>query len=674
MELSSEGRVCPHPEGGPALLLFCENDTNPRRLFGMQDAQGYFKDAFHEYLIHGNHGAVNPDRSGTKAAAHFALTIPAGGTATVRTRLTEHPLSPAFADFESTMAARRKDADDFYGHLQHHIADDDTRNVQRQALSGLVWSQQFFHYDVARWLQGDELQPPPPQQRKTGRNIHWRHLKCREIMSMPDTWEFPWFAAWDLAFHCVGLAMIDTEYAKEQLVLLGREWFMHPNGQLPAYEWAFGDVNPPVHAWAAWRVYQIDRARHGHHGDRKFLERVFHKQLMNFTWWVNRKDAENRNVFEGGFLGLDNISIFDRNQPLPMGGHISQADSTGWMAMYCLNLLRMALELAQHDSAYESIATKFFEHFLAIAEAMNHVGSHAAEDGGIGMWDDHSEWYTSIAELPGGRALRMKSFSMVNLIPLFAVETLEPEELQRVPEFRDRLLWLVKHRKDLADLVSEWTVPGVGERRLIALMRGHRMKRVLSRMLDETQFLSDYGVRSLSKYHQQHPIVLHFHGEEYRLAYEPGESQGGLFGGNSNWRGPIWFPVNYLLVESLQKFHHYYGDDFKIECPTGSGKYLTILEVANELSRRLTKIFLRDESGRRPVSGPYEKLQTDPHFRDYVWFHEYFHGDNGRGLGASHQTGWTALVAKLMQPKRPPRHGSAHHHGSTEQTERRTEV
>jgi hypothetical protein len=656
---------------GNAELLFCENDTNPRRLFGMHDAPGYFKDAFHEYLIHNNHGAVNPERRGTKAGAHFALTIPAGGTATIRTRLLNRPLSPPFADFDTLLNQRRKEADDFYAHLQHNLHDADARSVQRQALAGLIWSEQFYHFDVARWLRGDELQPPPPPPpgRKQSRNSHWQHLKCREIMSVPDKWEFDWFAAWDLAFHCVAMALVDPEFAKQQLILLGREWFMHPNGQLPAYEWAFGDVNPPVHAWAAWRVYQIDRRRRGH-GDLKFLERVFHKLLLNFTWWVNRKDAQNRNVFDGGFLGLDNIAAFDRNAPLPTGVHISQADSTGWMAMYCLNLLRIALELAQHDLAYESIATKFFEHFLSIAEAMNHMGCRAADDGGISMWDDEEEWYCSIAEVPGGQPIRMKSFSMIGLIPLFAVETLEPHELQRLPEFTNRLLWVREHRKDLAQLVAEWKVPGVGERRLLAMMRGHRIKRVLARMLDETQFLSDYGVRSLSKWHESHPIVEQFLGQELRLSYEPGESQGELFGGNSNWRGPVWFPVNYLLVESLQKFHHYYGDDFKIECPTGSGKYLTLLEVAGELSRRLARIFLRDSKGRRPVYGTYEKLQTDPNFRDYVWFHEYFHGDSGRGLGASHQTGWTALVAKLLQPKKPPRKGPAALNGNHHETPR----
>ncbi|MCC7084205.1 MAG: glucosidase [Pirellulales bacterium] len=655
---------------GDAQLLFTDNDTNPRRLFGMNDAPGYFKDAFDDYVVHGNRAAVNPANTGTKAAAHYVLTLPPGGSTTIRTRLTQMPRSPEFDGFDEVFDQRLAEADAFYEHVGHGIADDDAKRVHRQALAGLVWTQQFYHYDVARWLSGDELQPPPPQDRRHGRNSNWRHVKCREIMSMPDAWEFPWFAAWDLAFHCVALATIDTEFAKQQLVLLGREWFMHPNGELPAYEWAFGDVNPPVHAWAAWRVYQIDRARHGHHGDRAFLERVFHKLLLNFTWWVNRKDSQNRNIFDGGFLGLDNIAIFDRNQPLPGGAHLSEADSTGWMAMYCLNLMRIALELAQHDLAYQSIASKFFEHFLAIAETMNHVGTKAVEEGGIGMWDDELNWYCSIIDMSSGDTRRLHSFSMVNLIPLFAVEVIESYDLTRVPEFAARLQWMVEHRKDLAHLVAEWTQPGVDRRVLMALMRGHRMKKVLERMLAETQFLSDYGVRSLSKLHRAQPATFQCDGHVLTLGYEPGESEGELFGGNSNWRGPIWFPVNYLIVESLQKFHHYYGDDFKVECPTGSGKHVTLLEAAHEITKRLTQLFLRDSKGRRPVHGSHEKLQTDPHFRDYIWFHEYFHGDNGRGLGASHQTGWTALVAKLLHPKKPPRTCARDHHAEMAKAER----
>ncbi|MBC6950528.1 glucosidase, partial [candidate division KSB1 bacterium] len=466
------------------------------------------------------------------------------------------------------------------------------------------------------------------------------------IISMPDKWEYPWYAAWDLAFHCIPLAMIDADFAKEQLVLLTREWYMHPNGQLPAYEWAFGDVNPPVHAWATWRVFQIDRKRNGGKGDLAFLERVFQKLLLNFTWWVNRKDAEGHNIFQGGFLGLDNIGVFDRSAMLPTGGHLEQADGTSWMAMYSLNMMRIALELAQHNHVYEDMATKFFEHFLYIAGAMANIGGD-----GTDLWDQEDEFFYDVLHLPNDAHVPLKVRSMVGLIPLFAVETLEPELLDRVPEFKQRLEWFLNYRPDLASLVSRWHEPGPGERRLLSLLRGHRMKRLLKRMLDETEFLADYGVRALSRFHEDHPYVFQANGNAFTVKYQPAESDSGLFGGNSNWRGPIWMPVNYLIIESLQKFHHYYGDDFKVECPTGSGRFLTINEVANELSHRLTRIFLRDETGRRPVLNYHEKIQNDPHFRDYVLFHEYFHGDNGRGVGASHQTGWTGLVAKLLQPR-----------------------
>jgi hypothetical protein len=516
----------------------------------------------------------------------------------------------------------------------------------------MIWSKQFYHYDVPRWLDGDATQPQPPHSRRGGRNSEWMHLNNADVISMPDKWEYPWYAAWDLAFHCVALAMVDAEYAKDQLVLLTREWYMHPNGELPAYEWALGDVNPPVHAWAAWRVFQIDRRCRGDAGDLAFLERVFHKLMLNFTWWVNRKDAKDRNIFQGGFLGLDNIGVFDRSAPLPTGGYIDQADGTSWMAMFCLNLLRIALELALHNPVYQDIATKFFEHFLAIAEAMYDVGRAKGDGNGIGLWDDGDEFYYDVLNLPDGRMFPLKIHSLVGLVPLFAVETLEPQLLAQVPEFRSRLRWYLKYRKDLADLISRWTIPGVGERRLLSLLRGHRMKMLLKRMLDETKFLSPYGIRSLSQNHRQEPYVFHCNAHPLTVRYEPAESESGTFGGNSNWRGPVWFPVNYLIIESLQKFHPYYGDDFKVECPTGSGNFVTILEVANELTRRLTRLFLRDEEGRRPAFAHYEKLQTDPHFRDNLLFHEYFHGDNGRGLGASHQTGWTGLVAKLLKPRR----------------------
>jgi hypothetical protein len=468
-----------------------------------------------------------------------------------------------------------------------------------------------------------------------------------DVISMPDTWEYPWYAAWDLAFHCVPLALVDPEFAKHQLVLLTREWYMHPNGQLPAYEWAFGDVNPPVHAWAALRVFQMDRRAHGGRGDLEFLERIFHKLMLNFTWWVNRKDAEGRNVFQGGFLGLDNIGVFDRSKPLPTGGFINQADGTAWMAMYSLNLMRMALELARYDPVYEDIASKFFEHFLHIAEAMTKIGPDA-----VGLWDEQDEFYYDVLSVHG-HSVPLRVRSMVGLIPLFAVEVLDPSLFDALPGFTERLCWFLDHRKDLAHLVSRWQETAVGERHLLSLLRGHRMKCLLARMLDETEFLSPYGVRALSRHHRDHPYVLELDGQRHVVDYAPGDSQTALFGGNSNWRGPVWMPVNYLLIESLQKFHHYYGDEFKLECPTGSGRYLNLLEIAEELGRRLTRLFLRDESGRRACLGSHPKLQTDPHFRDYLPFHEYFHGDDGHGLGAAHQTGWTGLVAKLLQPRRP---------------------
>jgi hypothetical protein len=501
---------------------------------------------------------------------------------------------------------------------------------------------------VPEWLAGDAAQPPPPEGRKRGRNRDWLHLNNADVISMPDKWEYPWYAAWDLAFHCIPLALVDAEFAKSQLVLLTREWYMHPNGQLPAYEWAFGDVNPPVHAWATWRVFQIDRKRRGGAGDLEFLERVFHKLMLNFTWWVNRKDVEGRNVFQGGFLGLDNIGVFDRSAQLPTGGHIDQSDGTSWMAMYSLNLMRIALELAKHNRVYEDIATKFFEHFLSIAEAMNHIGEQ-----GIGLWDDEDKFFYDVLHTPDERMQQLKVRSMVGLIPLFAVEVLEPELLEQLPEFSRRLEWYLNYRPDLARLVSHWEVEGAGHRRLLSLLRGHRMKKLLQRMLDETEFLSDYGVRALSRHHEDQPYVFDLmNGQRVSVAYRPAESDTGLFGGNSNWRGPIWFPVNYLIIESLQKFHHYYGDDFRIECPTGSGLFMSIREVADELSRRLSSIFLKDENGRRPVFNHHALLQNDPHFRDYVLFYEYFHGDTGRGVGASHQTGWTGLVAKLLMPAR----------------------
>ncbi len=637
---------------GQPEIIFCDNETNVRRLYGQEGAPGFFKDAFDEYIVYGRQVAINPGQTGTKAGALYKLSVPPGKTVQVRLRLAKDSAGSTFSDFDEIFAARLSEADQFYGELQRDLADPDARSVQRQAFAGMIWSKQFFYYDVPEWIKGDPGQPVPPAERKHGRNHEWLHLNNADVISMPDKWEYPWYAAWDLAFHCIPFALVDPDFAKHQLTLLTREWYMHPNGQLPAYEWAFGDVNPPVHAWATWRVFQIDRKQRreknpGDAGDLKFLERVFHKLLLNFTWWVNRKDAQGRNIFQGGFLGLDNIGVFDRSAPLPTGGFINQADGTSWMAMYSLNLMRIALELARHNQVYEDIATKFFEHFLHIVEAMNNIA-----DEGIGLWCDRDEFYYDVLNLPNGQSTPLKLRSMVGLIPLFAVETLEPELLEELPGFRKRLEWFLNYRPDLANLVSRWKERGDSERRLLSLLRGHRMKCLLRRMLDESEFLSDYGLRALSKVYGQAPYCLNADGVSHEVAYWPAESMSGLFGGNSNWRGPIWMPLNYLIIESLQKFHHYYGDDFKVECPTGSGKFITIAEVADELTRRLVKLFLRGDDGLRPVLKYHPKLAGDPHFKDHILFHEYFHGDTGRGVGASHQTGWTGLIAKLLQPRR----------------------
>jgi hypothetical protein len=634
---------------GQPELLFCENETNSRRLYGDKNAKGPFKDAFHDYVVNSRPGAVSKTPAGTKVAAHYQFTVPSGGSMQVRLRLTNEEAAAPFADFDAVFADRISEADEFYARLQSGVENDDERLVQRQALAGMIWCKQFYFYDVRPWLRGDEAQPEPPPERRHGRNNDWEHLNNADIISMPDKWEYPWYAAWDLAFHCIPLALIDAEFAKEQLVLLTREWYMHPNGQLPAYEWNFSDVNPPVHAWATWRVFQIDRKRRGDAGDLAFLERTFHKLMLNFTWWVNRKDAQGRNLFQGGFLGLDNIGVFDRSKPLPTGGFINQADGTSWMAMYCLNLMRIALELALHNSVYEDIATKFFEHFLGIAEAMTNIGGNGR---GIGLWDEEDDFYYDELNLPDGKITKLKIRSTVGLIPLFAVETLEPDLLERLPGFHRRLKWTLKNRPDLCALVSSWEEPGLGERRLLSLLRGSRMKKLLKRMLDETEFLSHYGVRALSRAHAEHPYIFSSRGDFHAVYYEPGESRSPAFGGNSNWRGPIWFPTNFLIIESLQKFHHYYGDDFKVECPTGSGRFITINEVAEEIGTRLSRLFLRDGSGRRACFGQWEKLNRDPNFRDCLLFHEYFHGDTGQGLGASHQTGWTGLIAKLLLPRR----------------------
>ncbi len=623
-------------------ILFTDNETNYPRLYNFDDGKRFYKDGINDYLVQQDEAAVNRENNGTKAAANYEMTVPAGGSRTIRLRLIRGSSDHPFADFDAVLTARKSEADVFYEDIQPGLKEDE-KLIQRQAFAGMLWNKQFYYYYVDQWLKGDPAQPAPPPGRMNGRNTEWKHLNNEDIISMPDKWEYPWYAAWDLAFHCIPLAMIDAGFAKDQISLLTKEWYMHPNGELPAYEWALGDVNPPVHAWATWRVFQIDRERNGGKEDIVFLESVFHKLLLNFTWWVNRKDANGNNIFEGGFLGLDNIGVFDRTAPLPTGGFIEQADGTSWMAMYCLNMLRIALELAKHNKVYADMATKFFEHFLYIAGAISLMGK---ED--TGLWDDEDGFFYDQLRHTNNGVSKMKVRSMVGLIPLFAVAVLDEEIFVTQPEFTARLKWFLEFRPDLASLVSRWYEKGSGEKHLLSLLRGHRMKRILYRMLDETEFLSDYGIRSLSKYHERHPYEFWLNSCKFSVAYTPGESNTAMFGGNSNWRGPVWMPVNYLIIESLQHFHRYYGDDFKVEYPTHSGVYMTLKEISIELGKRLLRLFLRDEQGRRPVFGDQEQLQQDPHFRDYILFYEYFHGDNGRGAGAAHQTGWTGLVVKLM--------------------------
>ena len=637
------GRRWLFADGGPE-LLFTDNDTNAARFWNVPSAVPFVKDGIGEYVVRGRADAVNPERTGTKAAARYRAEVPAGGTVVIRLRLAERPIARPFGtEFDAAVAERLAEADAFYATVIPADLSEDNQRVMRQALAGLLWSKQFYHYDLRRWLTGDPTAAPPPPSRWHGRNHEWLHLYNEDVISMPDKWEYPWYAAWDLAFHTIPLALVDPDFAKSQLLLFLREWYMHPNGQIPAYEWAFGDVNPPVHAWAAWRVYKIEKRTRGV-ADREFLEKVFHKLLLNFTWWVNRKDAEGKNVFQGGFLGLDNIGVFDRSAPLPTGGHIEQSDGTSWMAMYCLNMLAIALELAGHNPAYEDVASKFFEHFVYIAHAMDDIGGE-----GLSLWNEADGFYYDVLHTEGGEPTPLRVRSMVGLIPLFGVETLEPEVVERLPGFKRRMQWFVDNRADLADHVVEVQNLDGSIRRLLSIVTQDQLPRVLRFMLDENEFLSPYGIRALSRYHRDHPYTLHVHGTEHRVDYEPGESTSGLFGGNSNWRGPIWFPVNYLLIESLQKLHWFLGDGLTVACPTGSGRRMNLWEVAAELSRRLTHIFARNPDGRRPVFGARARLQDDPHWRDLVPFHEYFDGETGAGLGASHQTGWTGLVAKLLQ-------------------------
>jgi hypothetical protein len=631
-------------EGSPQ-LLFTENETNFQRIFASPNRDPYVKDSFHDYVVHGITEAVNPADEGTKSAACYQVGLQPGASATLRLRLSDQRPTPAAfgPEFDQTFADRITEADDFYGQRYPEGISEDAIGVQRKAFAGMLWTKQFYHYDVRTWLAGDPAMPPSPLERRNGRNRDWAHLYNADVISLPDKWEFPWYASWDLAFHGITLALVDPDFAKEQLILMLREWYMHPNGQLPAYEWNFSDVNPPVHAWASWRVYKIDQRVRGQ-ADTQFLERVFHKLLLNFTWWVNRKDAEGNNVFQGGFLGLDNIGVFDRSAPLPTGGHLEQSDGTSWMGLYCLTMLAMALELASKDPAYEDVASKFFEHFVYISQAMNEIGSK-----NVNLWDEEDGFYYDALHLPDGRHEFMKVRSMVGLIPLFAVETLEPDKVDLLPGFKKRMQWFLDNVPHVADHVDMSQRTETGVRRLLSLVNRTRLVRVLRFMLDESEFLSPYGIRSLSRYHLDHPYVVTLESWQSEIDYEPGESRSGMFGGNSNWRGPVWFPVNYLLIEALQRFHHYYGDTLEVEFPTGSGRRHSLWDVASEISRRLIRLFLRGEDGQRPVYGCTPKLQHDPHWRDLILFYEYFHAETGCGLGASHQTGWTGLVAKLIE-------------------------
>ncbi len=641
--------ICERENHAPQ-LLFCENETNTQRLYHSPNETPFVKDGINDYIVDGQTAAVNADQNGTKCAVRYQLNLQPGETQTVRLRLTnEKPSSGALrASWQTIFETRKQEADAFYETVAPEGASPDLKMVQRQALAGLLWSKQFYKYDVLKWLQGDPAQPTPPATRWHGRNHDWTHLNNHDVISMPDTWEYPWYAAWDLAFHTLTLSLVDADFAKSQLILLLREWYMHPNGQLPAYEWAFGDVNPPVHAWAALRVYRIERKQRGQ-GDKDFLERVFHKLLINFTWWINRKDEQDRNIFQGGFLGLDNIGIFDRSAPLPSGARLDQSDGTAWMAMYCLNMLAIALELAGEDKTYEDVATKFLEHFFYIAHAMNDRPDARLGDDGVDLWDNEDGFYYDVLHRGDGTNEFVRVRSMVGLIPLLAVETLDSKLLERLPDFRGRLEWFLEHRPDLTKDAASMMSEGAGGRRLFSVVSEERLRRILHRVLDSEEFLSPFGLRSLSRFHREHPVSISLDGVNHEADYQPAESTTQLFGGNSNWRGPIWFPLNYLLIEALQKFDFYYGAGFQAECPTGSGEFKTLWNVSTDLSQRLISIFARDENSRRAVFGGNETFQSDANWRDMIPFHEYFHGDDGAGLGAAHQTGWTALVAKLIQ-------------------------
>ncbi len=653
MELANEGDIkIIHRDFGDytfytdakADILFCDNETNFKKFYGGENRSAFTKDGVNDYLVHNHHHAVNSNGFGTKAAANYDIVVNAGLSVTLHFRLAPGNITNPFENFDDLFNQRKREADEFYADLQKDIHSDDEKLVQRQAYAGLLWSKQFYYYNVDQWLNGDLRHAALPHQRRFGRNHQWRHLSNADIISMPDKWEFPWYASWDLAFHSVSFAGIDPSFAKQQLLLLTKEWYMHPNGQLPAYEWNFNDVNPPVHAWATWRVYEIEKDNRNGKGDLAFLESVFHKLLLNFSWWVNRKDAEGTYIFEGGFLGLDNIGVIDRNQVAADGCRYEQADATSWMAMFALNMMRIALELATSNPVYQEMAIKFFDHFLYMGEAIEEMYEQN------GLWDEEDQFFYDVLKMQGGVAKRLKVRSMVGLIPLFAVEVLDEKLLEQVPEFTERLERFLERRPRVAGLVSRWKEKNVGKKHLLSLLPPYRLKKLLNRLLDENEFLSDYGIRTLSKYYEQNPYTLSFNGGHFTIEYSPGESTTDLFGGNSNWRGPIWLPMNFLIIESLQRFHDYYTDDLRIEFPRGKGEYLTLKEIAAEIAKRLSGIFLRDKHGRRAVFGENEKLQYDTHFSNHILFHEYFHGDTAKGLGASHQTGWTALIANLLQP------------------------
>jgi hypothetical protein len=623
-------------------VLFTENETNSQRLWGAPSPTPYVKDAFHDYVISGQREAVNAEPTGTKCAPHFNFIIQPGETRQLRLRLVSDDIAPErfFGKaFDTVFAERQREADEFYTEVVPLALGPEPKNAMRQGYAGLLWSKQFYHYVVGDWLRGDATQPPPPHERRGGRNREWEHVYTRDIISMPDKWEYPWFAAWDLAFHMIPMASVDPDFAKQQLTLFLREWYMHPNGQIPAYEFAFGDVNPPVHAWAAWRVYKISAARGER--DRQFLESIFQKLLLNFTWWVNRKDSEGNNLFQGGFLGLDNIGVFDRSNPLPSGGFLQQSDGTAWMAFYCLTMLSIALELAQENSVYEDLASKFFEHFVRIADAMNNLG-------GTGLWDATDGFYYDQLKL-NGQMIPLRSRSLVGLLPLIAVEVLEEEKIQRLPGFSKRMKWFIENRPDLARVITWCQSCPHHEHRMLAIPSRERLERTLRYMLDESEFLSPFGIRSVSAFHRDHPYVFRVGDHEHRVDYAPAEGTTYLFGGNSNWRGPIWFPINYLLVEALERYHHFYGEALRVECPVGSGRFLALSDVAAELARRLGSVFLPNHEGARPCHGTDSRYPQDPNWRDLVLFHEYFHADTGRGCGASHQTGWTALAVRCLE-------------------------